>query len=273
METECVAHESEAIFTLFRQQQEILAQTEESLREQREELARLVASLKESFRADHGQAEAELAVLRMGNDCLRQMLAERDEQLSQAQQKPAPAPRQEEKSRAILTEIEELRRQLQERDSQIADLRVQRNTRNGESPDDLDAADYEAELNQFRRQIEADRQALNSEIQHLQARNAELNDAAREAELELSRERAQLARERMQLDRLREEIRQELDRAQREAGVRERLAPLQRLKEEVAERHRTPDSTTLPLPQGQPEKNTTPSHWRHFLNKLANSAD
>ena len=48
-------------------------------------------------------------------------------------------------------------------------------------------ADYEAELNEFRRQLEADRQALNAEIDQLRVRNQELTEAARQAELELSR--------------------------------------------------------------------------------------
>jgi hypothetical protein len=53
-------------------------------------------------------------------------------------------------------------------------------------------------------------------------------------ELELSRERAELARERQRLDRLREEARLELEKVQREAGVRDRLAPVQKLRDEIA---------------------------------------
>jgi hypothetical protein len=37
----------------------------------------------------------------------------------------------------------------------------------------------------------------------------------------------------MRLDRLREEVRTEMERMQREAGVRESLAPVQRLREEM----------------------------------------
>ncbi len=59
-----------------------------------------------------------------------------------------------------------------------------------------DAADYEAELNEFRQQLESDRQQLDIQLDQLRSRNKELKEAAREAELEMSRERAQLARER-----------------------------------------------------------------------------
>jgi hypothetical protein len=55
-------------------------------------------------------------------------------------------------------------------------------------------------------------------------------------ELDLSRERAELSRERQRLERLREEARQDLERLQRDAGVRERLAPVQRLREEMADK-------------------------------------
>jgi len=96
-----------------------------------------------------------------------------------------------------------------------------------------DISTYEAELNDFQRQLENDRKKLNTEIEQLRARNVEMDEATREMELELSRERAELARERQRLDRLREEARLELERVQREAGVRDRLAPVQKLREEI----------------------------------------
>ena len=67
----------------------------------------------------------------------------------------------------------------------------------------------------------------------MRSRNDELDEATREMELEMSRERAELARERQRLERLREEARLELERVQREAGVRDRLAPVQKLREEM----------------------------------------
>jgi chromosome segregation ATPase len=122
-----------------------------------------------------------------------------------------------------------------------------------------ECADYEAELNEFRRQMETDRQALDKDIEQFRTRTAELHEAVRDAELELSRERAQLARERLQLDRLREEIRQELERGQRDASHHHHLAPVQRLKEELNERH---------LANNQQETVIPTTRWRNFLNKL-----
>jgi hypothetical protein len=54
-----------------------------------------------------------------------------------------------------------------------------------------------------------------------------------------------MARERTRLERLREEMRSELERVQREAGMRERLAPVQKLRDEMTDR-RPPPSTPQP---------------------------
>ena len=53
----------------------------------------------------------------------------------------------------------------------------------------------------------------------------------REAEIELSRDRAQIARERIQLERLREEIRTEQERTGRDEELQNRQAACQRLRE------------------------------------------
>jgi len=94
-------------------------------------------------------------------------------------------------------------------------------------------ATYEAELNEFRRQLEEERRKLHAELQQLRVRNEELSDATRDLEMELSRERAELARERTRLERLREEIQADIERLQRDGGMRDSLAPLQRLREEI----------------------------------------
>ena len=93
---------------------------------------------------------------------------------------------------------------------------------------------YERELNAFRLELENDRTELNEQIGHLQVRQAEMEAAAREAELQMSRERAVIARERAELTRLRDEIRISKDRTAREGGLRDRLANIHRLKQELA---------------------------------------
>src|SRR5438067_192552 len=59
------------------------------------------------------------------------------------------------------------------------------------------------------------------------------NEELREMEMEMSRERAELARERQRLERLRDEVKVDLERLQRDGGMRESLAPVQRLREEM----------------------------------------
>ncbi|MBI3408100.1 MAG: FHA domain-containing protein [Planctomycetes bacterium] len=97
----------------------------------------------------------------------------------------------------------------------------------------LDLENYETELNQYRHQLETDRTRLNAEIEQLRGRNHELDQATREMEMEMSRERAELARERTRLDRLRDEVKTDLERMQRDASVRQDLAPVQKLREEL----------------------------------------
>jgi hypothetical protein len=222
---------------LCEQHQEILV-AEETIVQRRQEMAQLLKDLKQTNQSGHSHCRAELEVLRMGNDCLQQIVAERDQQLAELNQRlaatAAPQPRQD----ARLAEVNSLREQLKEKDALIEELRAAHQEPVASASSSNQDQDYEAELTEFRRQLEADRQELNQEIQQLRSRNAELNDTVREAELQLSRERAQLARERVELDRMREEIRQQVESTQRDAEVRERLAGVDKLKEEVAGRQR-----------------------------------
>ena len=80
------------------------------------------------------------------------------------------------------------------------------------------------------------RKSFDEEVGQFQVQRCETEEKARQAELELSRERAQLARDKAQIERLREELRQDVERAQREACIRERLAGVQKLKDELVDR-------------------------------------
>ena len=228
MNNETAVRESDTVFDRLRQHQQAMTLIQQTLHEQCQKLDHSLNDLIK-YQSTHDQRLAELDVLRMGNECLQQMIAERDEHLGMlTQQPPAVAPERPE-AEAILAEVAMLREQLKEKDVLIAELRaVNQETAPPSSLPDGDR-DYEAEVTEFRRQLEADRRELNEEIQQLRARNAELNEVVRDTELQLSRERAQFARERVQLDHLREEIRQELERAQRTVDVRERLAAVERL--------------------------------------------
>jgi hypothetical protein len=67
----------------------------------------------------------------------------------------------------------------------------------------------------------------------LRERNKELDEAIREMEMEMSKERAELARERMRLERVREEVKSDSERLQRELQVRDTLGPVQKLRDEL----------------------------------------
>jgi chromosome segregation ATPase len=95
---------------------------------------------------------------------------------------------------------------------------------------------YEAELNEFRRQLETDRGKLNAECEMLRERNKELDEAIREMEMEMSKERAELARERIRLERVREEVKHDAERLQRELAVRDSMAPVQKLRDEMMQK-------------------------------------
>jgi DNA repair exonuclease SbcCD ATPase subunit len=253
MNTENAPKEADAILTLAGQLHEKAVRADQDLREAHELLGNLLADLRTFYPAAGNLGGIEVETLHSEIERLNQLLQERDPQLDGTNQ-----PTDEESS-----EVAILRRQVQEQDALIEKLRAE-----GEkvplSREEMDAADYEAELNEFRRQLETDRKALNEEVVQLRTRNTELNEVAREAELELSRERAQLARERAQLNRLREEVRQELEVAERHASVQEQLAPVQRLKDELNERNRRSRPSATQTTAQQEASNA--ARWRNLLN-------
>jgi pSer/pThr/pTyr-binding forkhead associated (FHA) protein len=99
-----------------------------------------------------------------------------------------------------------------------------------------DLEQYESELNEYRRQLDSERTALNHELGTLRERNKELDEAIREMEMELSKERAELARERIRLERIREEVKIDMERLQREVAVRDSMAPVQKLRDELVQK-------------------------------------
>ena len=133
-------------------------------------------------------------------------------------------------------DVERLTHLVQDQEKEIELLKKQATPIAKGTLRESDLENYETELNQYRRQLETDREKLNTEIEQLRERNVELNQAVREMEMEMSRERAELARERTRLDRMREEVRIEMERMQRDGPVRESLASVQKLREEMNQR-------------------------------------
>ncbi|MSQ93922.1 MAG: hypothetical protein EXR98_05120 [Gemmataceae bacterium] len=64
-------------------------------------------------------------------------------------------------------------------------------------------------------------------------RNQELDAVIREMEMELSKERAELGQKRMRLERVRMEVKGDTERLQRELAVRDSMAPVQKLRDEL----------------------------------------
>ncbi|MCS7045531.1 MAG: hypothetical protein NZO58_04155, partial [Gemmataceae bacterium] len=209
------------------------------------ELARLQAenaelrALLQSQLFKSAEPAADNDELRRENELLRQLLQEKEKFLEEIQNLPNNsddglplAVREQLESQA--KDLEMLRGEVARLEALLAQERSRQTAIHG-SPfqDDLDLDAIEAELNNERRQLQEERAKLNKEIELLKQRNAELDEATRDMEMELSRERAALARERARLDRLRDEIKCEMERLARDGSVRESLQSVQRLREEM----------------------------------------
>jgi hypothetical protein len=90
------------------------------------------------------------------------------------------------------------------------------------------------ELERERCQIEQERRTLDEDRRQLREDEESMMRQMREMELQMAKERAELARQRNELQRLHSEIRHELELAQRDAAVNERLKLLQRRHREVS---------------------------------------
>jgi pSer/pThr/pTyr-binding forkhead associated (FHA) protein len=189
-----------------------------ALLEENESLRTRVQHLEEQP-GDAGQ----LADLRAEIDLLREELDHKEKALDNLSQHGSQA-------QSMRTENELLKKLLEEKNLAM-DLLVQKTKVAPKSENDLER--YETELNEFRRQLETDRAKFNAEVEMLRDRNKELDEAIREMEMEMSKERAELGRERMRLERVREEVKADAERLQRELSVRDSMAPVQKLRDEL----------------------------------------
>ncbi len=232
---------AEAAERLQRQRQAV-AEAEAELREQREHIKRMTEELKAAQDRVRQQGSEEMEALRQENIELRQLIQEfRDHMASSGHGADEELREDLEKAQKA---ISILRKAVEEKDSEIE--RLQNRLKADEPPVIEDVDSYEAELVQFRRQLEADRAKLNEDLQALRQRNEELEDATREIEMELSRERADMARERTRLDRLREEVQADMQRLEQNAQIRGQMAPVQKLREEINEKRSNGKETPPP---------------------------
>jgi hypothetical protein len=160
---------------------------------------RELACYADYLRRNRRRHEDALEELRQENHRLRQRLAGQEEDTAPAGPPPAGPDGQVEELRA---ELEAARRDAEEKESQIQQLLTARLVVDA-SARGMDVESYEAELAEFRRQLQADRRGLNEEIRMLRQRTLELDEAARAMEQQLTQERERLAQERRELDRLR----------------------------------------------------------------------
>jgi pSer/pThr/pTyr-binding forkhead associated (FHA) protein len=106
---------------------------------------------------------------------------------------------------------------------------------------------YEQQLEQYRADLEQAQLELSQREQELETERLNLQDKLRQAELDLSRERASFAREKAELDRMKREFVAEIEHVERESTARARLAPLDKLANEVKGRVReTPAAPAQP---------------------------
>jgi pSer/pThr/pTyr-binding forkhead associated (FHA) protein len=165
------------------------------------------------------------------NQVLRRLLDEAEDQLkklgggSTSDGAPGDGPKTPDDLKKEIGLLQDL---LREKDTTIRELEEDAAKLELKDPES-----YEAELNRFRKELEADRTRLNKELESMKVRNRELDEATREMEMEMSRERAEMARERIRLDRLRDEVKADMEKLQRELEVRGTLGAVQKLREEL----------------------------------------
>ena len=176
------AEDQASILSRVNQQKSALSQAEEALRQQRQELDDLVSNLQRAPAAAGHEVEEELQLLRLENAELRQLL-EQSTAPSGSDDFSLQLRRENEELRQKLANVENrlarsadgsgadaakeiasLRKQLSDKDAQLRHLQDQ-----NAGGSDRDVESYETELNEYRKQLETDRNKLNREIEQMRA--------------------------------------------------------------------------------------------------------
>jgi len=192
--------------------------------------------------ASSSDGSAEAQELLEENDRLRSIIADLRQMLDDATAKAGGESfdEREREYESLLEEKSELIRNLH---VQIKDLEDQvlsggggggGSRSGGGSPDDSELLALSDELERERSSMEQERRTLEDERRQLREDEESMMRQMREMELGMAKERAELARQRNELQRLHSEIRHELELAQRDAAVNERLKLLQRRHQDVA---------------------------------------
>ena len=211
------------------------AETQEILAEN-EQLRALLQKHEETAAIGDSQVGRQLEDLRAELDLLQEDLALKEKILSELQHRGGSAP-------PLQAENDLLKKLLEDKNRILDEL----NKKPQQAKTENDLERYEAELNDLRRQLDTDRKKLSKEVDMLRDRNKELDEAIREMEMEMSKERADLARERIRLERVREEVKGDTERLQRELAVRDSMAPVQKLRDELVQKQAPAGKTDKPL--------------------------
>jgi hypothetical protein len=175
-----------------------------------------------------------IETLKEENDSLRGIVAELRQMLEQGGHSGESSADMEREYQAMLEEKAEIIRELhankQDLEKQLAEKAAIVPT-----PDRNELLALSDELERERCQTEQERRQLEQDQNQLREDEESMMRQMREMELQMAKERAELARQRNELQRLHSEIRHELELAQRDAAVNERLKLLQRRHREVEE--------------------------------------
>ena len=194
-----------------------------------EEKQNILNSLREE-----GADSEELEKLQEENVQLRNVVAELRDQLEQATTQSHEL--WEEREREFESMLEEKSEKIRELFIRLKDLEERTgragtsNEASGDSdlPDDQELVALSDELERERCALEQEHRTLDEDRKRFREDEEDMMRQMREMELQMSKERAELARQRNELQRLHSEIRHELELAQRDAAVNERLRLLQR---------------------------------------------
>jgi hypothetical protein len=203
----------------------------------------------------------QLDAVRVENSRLRHTVHELEATIEELERSQSGSPA------ARLRELEAV---LEEKDSVIRELHDK--LHGGEAPARTESKasaptqrEHEEDLLALSEELERDRRQLKEDEEALMQQ-------MRQMEIQLSRERAEVARQRSELTRLHNEIRHEMELAARDAGLRERLAPLQRRHQDLlARRSGAPSSRHEHQPQAAPEQateDTPPSSTSSIFRRL-----
>lgn len=214
-----------------------------------------------------GESAAELERLRAENEELRAIIAEMRTQLDDAMSKGQDVWADREREyEGLLEEKSEVIRNLH--------IRMQELEKYAAAgppvvvPKEEELLGLSDELDRERCQIEQDRKQLEEDRRQLREDEDSMMKQMREMEIGMAKERAELHRKGIELQRLQAEIRHEIEQAQRDSTLNERLRMLQRKSQDAGGKgggELPPSDAPPPTPSQQPSGRKESGVFRRFF--------